>query len=110
MMRIILILIVFLLVSGCGDSEKSTNKFPQIAKKDGTFDERSDDLHELCQDFVYYKAKAYKYGREGNHKNAQDARLNLEKTNIWLSEYHEKDVAETCSIYDTKENLTKYMR
>ena len=82
----------------------------QIAKKDGSIDARPNDLHELCKDFVYYKAKAYKYGREGQQEKAQEARVSLDKTNIWLSQYHEADVANTCAQYDTKENLAKYMR
>lgn len=82
----------------------------QFAKKDGTFDERKDDLDELCKDFVFYKAKAYKYGREGNMQEAQEARASLEKTNIWLSQYNESDVTKVCAQYDTQENLAKYMR
>ena len=82
----------------------------QLAKKDGTFDKRANDLDELCKDFVYYKAKAYKYGREGQQEKAQEARNSLEKTNIWLSQYNESDVTKTCSQYDTEENLAKYMR
>ena len=67
----------------------------QVAKKDGTFDKRANDLDELCKDFVYYKAKAYKYGREGQQEKAQEARNSLEKTNIWLSQYNESDVTKT---------------
>ncbi len=82
----------------------------QIAKKDGTMDKRPNDLDELCKDFVFYKAKTYKYEREGQQEKALEARISLDKTNIWLSQYHESDVAKICSQYDTKENLAKYMR
>ncbi len=91
-------------------SKAPTPQKQQVAKKDGTFDKRANDLDELCKDFVYYKAKSYKYGREGQHEKAQEARNSLENTNIWLSQYNESDVTKTCSQYDTEENLAKYMR
>lgn len=82
----------------------------QIAKKDGTFDERPNDLDELCKDWVYWKAKTYKHGREGNQEEAQKARAEFQKVNVWLEEYRNEDVARVCQQYDTKENLVKYMR
>lgn len=82
----------------------------QIAKKDGTYDERENDLDELCKDWVYLKAKTYKYGREGNVEEAQKARESFQRTNVWLSEYRDEDVARVCQQYDTKENLINYMR
>lgn len=82
----------------------------QIAKKDGTYDERPNDLDELCKDWVFYKARAYKYGREGDQEAAQDARNHFQQTNVWLEQYKEEDVTTTCAQYDTKENLKNYMR
>ena len=52
----------------------------QYAKADGTFDARKDDLDELFKDYVYYKSKTYKYGREG--KELIEARVALDKTNV----------------------------
>jgi hypothetical protein len=82
----------------------------QYAKKDGTFDERKDDLDELCQDYVFYKAKIYKYAHEGNEKKTQEARVKFKEINYYLSQYSDSDVAKVCSQYDTRENAVKYMR
>ncbi len=87
-----------------------TSPDAQVTKKDGTVDSRPNDLEELCKDYAYYKAKAYKYGREGDEQAAAEARKSFEKVNIWLSQYAEGDVSKTCSKYDTSENLSRYMR
>lgn len=89
---------------------RTSTETTQITKKDGSVDSRINDLDELCEDFVYYKAKAYKYGREGNEKAASDAREGLAKVNASLSQYRDSDVSSTCEKYDTAENLSKYMK
>jgi hypothetical protein len=81
-----------------------------ITKKDGTVDERENDLDELCKDWVFYKARAYKFGREGDQKAAADAQKSFAETNRWLSDYRDEDVTRVCAIYDTQENLAKGMR
>lgn len=82
----------------------------QITKKDGTVDQRANDLDEICQDWVRAKAKSYKYGREGNQEAAAAARKDLADTTRWLSDYRDEDVARVCAIYDTPENLAKWMK
>lgn len=89
---------------------ENTTSTKQYAKRDGTYDERENDLDELCQDYVYYKAKAYKYGREGNAVEANEAQVAFQKVNIWLSAYNESDVTTVCSQYNTEENLTRFMQ
>ncbi|QVI86996.1 hypothetical protein [Pseudomonas viridiflava] len=82
----------------------------QYVKLDGTIDPRKDDLDELCKDHVYYTSKTYKYGREGKTKELIEARVELDKNNIWLSAYAHADVSAVCAKYDTPENQAKYMR
>jgi hypothetical protein len=97
--------------SDAGSSSATIKSAPsRIAKKDGTFDARENDLDEICQDWVRAKAKAYKYGREGNQEAAAEARKDLADTNRWLSAYPDADVSRVCAIYDTSENLSKWMR
>jgi hypothetical protein len=81
-----------------------------IKKKDGTVDQRINDLDELCKDWVYYKAKILKYSKEGDEKAAAKARSNFVAVNKDLSEYHDKDVTTTCAKYDTQENIQKYLK
>ena len=81
-----------------------------IKKKDGTVDQRINDLDELCKDWVYYKAKILKHSKEGDEKAAAKARINFVAVNRDLSEYHDKDVSTTCAKYDTRENIQKYLR
>lgn len=81
-----------------------------IKKKDGTVDQRMNDLDELCKDWVYYKTKISKYSKEGDEKAMAEARSNFVAVNRDLSEYHDKDVSTTCAKYDTQENIQKYLR
>lgn len=95
------------IMASCGGTPESGN---QVTKRDGTVDSRPDDLDELCQDLVYYKAKSYKYAREGDERAAADASADLAAVTADLSEYRPEDVSKTCARYDTQENLAKYMR
>jgi|GEM_PF-4012218 len=92
------------------DEAEQSAPIQQYAKKDGTFDKRKDDLDELCKDWVFYKAKSYKYEREGQVVKANEARARLTDVNVWLSQYNEGDVSKVCGQYDTPERLAQYMR
>lgn len=63
-----------------------------IAKKNGTFDERNNDLMELCKDWLYYRNKIMKAARSGDQAATTKARTTFNEINASLSEYHEQDV------------------
>ena len=64
-----------------------------IAKKDGTVDERRNDLEELCKDWYYYRSKILEHASKGNLDKAEDARKWFRAINAWLEEYDYLDVA-----------------
>ena len=88
---------------------KIQKEIRQVRKKDGTIDPRENDLDELCKDWVYFKAKIFKYHYEGDEKAATKARRNFQAVNRDLSEYRDEDVHETCKKYETKEFIERYM-
>lgn len=71
-----------------------------VTKKDGSLDERPDDLEELCLDWVFYRDKIVEYTQAGNTKKADEARIAWNDINIWLDEYHENDVETMFSIIE----------
>jgi len=62
-----------------------------IAKTDGTFDDKSNDLMELCKDWLYYREKIFEYTGSGDNASATEARDSFNKINMWLSAYDEND-------------------
>ena len=62
-----------------------------IYKKDGTLDDRPNDLEELCLDYVYYRRKILEYEAEGKSEKADEARATFKKVNLWLDEYDRND-------------------
>lgn len=58
-----------------------------VMKKNGTYDDRPNDLEELCKDFLYYRKKILEDPQE-----AADARATFQQVNADISEYPEEDV------------------
>jgi len=80
--------LIFTILSLC------TNAFGvNVAKKDGTIDSRPNDLTELCRDYVHFRSKIIQAARNGDTEAANEARINFNKANNWLSEYRDSDVA-----------------
>lgn len=71
-----------------------------IAKVNGAFDDRQNDLMEICKDWLYYRGKILKYARAGDNSEAAKARSSFNKVNSCLSEYEEKDVAHMFSLIE----------
>ncbi|MEH6387453.1 MAG: hypothetical protein V7772_06200 [Pseudomonas profundi] len=92
------------------DADDRSAPLQQYAKKDGTFDERKNDLDELCQDRVFYRAKSAKYSNEGDVVGAGEAFAALVDVDRWLSEYNEADVEKVCKQYEKPEKIAQYMR
>ena len=71
-----------------------------VAKLNGAFDERSNDLMELCKDWLYYRGKILKYARVGDNSAAAKARAIFNEVNASLAEYDENDVAHMTSLIE----------
>ncbi len=63
-----------------------------VFKKNGTLDERPNDLEELTRDWLYYRTKILAANGEGDVERAAEYRTEFQKINRWLSEYHDSDV------------------
>lgn len=63
-----------------------------VMKKNGAYDDRPNDLEELCKDYLFYRNKIMKYTRAGDNQGAAKARSSFNEVNDNLSEYSEKDV------------------
>jgi DNA polymerase III delta prime subunit len=64
----------------------------KVQKLDGTYDNRSNDLRELCLDFNYYRDQIIEHTAKGNIAKADDARDWLDRINLWLDAYNEDDI------------------
>lgn len=73
-----------------------------IPKKDGTYDDRENDLEELCKDWFFYRNKILEYSRAGKTEKAADARESFNQVNAWLSQYKEDDVTAMMSKVEAK--------
>lgn len=75
----------------------SSSNLPQtkswcgIPKKNGTIAGRACDLEELCKDWVFFRREIYAYTAEGKTEKADAARRSFQQTNVWLTEYEERD-------------------
>jgi hypothetical protein len=63
----------------------------RVYKKDGTLDERANDLEELCLDYSYYRKKIVEYEAAGRSEKAAEARTAFQRVNAWLDAYHRDD-------------------
>jgi hypothetical protein len=63
-----------------------------VCKKDGTLDERENDLEELCRDWLFYRDRIVKRVNEGDEQGAAEARQSFQMINEWLGEYANSDV------------------
>lgn len=76
--------------------------YPHVAKKDGTYDTRKNDLWELAQDWVFYRNRILKCNNQGNQKCVAKAQRSFKDVNNWLSAYSEDhqykafELAEDC--------------
>ncbi len=98
-------ILTFLLISLPPMINAETNceqGYPHVAKKDGTYDTRKNDLWELAQDWVFYRNKIIKCHSQGDQKCVAKAQRSFQNTNNWLSAYSEEhqtkalELAENC--------------
>jgi hypothetical protein len=69
----------------------------QAVKKNGTVDDRPNDLVELCKDYIFYSGQIMKKTAAGDQAGAAKARASFQQVNRWLSEYPEDDVSRICA-------------
>lgn len=73
--------------------ESSRDRSDQnVAKKDGSYDERPNDLTELCKDYLFYRKRIMKMTAAGDEAGAAKARQSFQQINRWLSDYPETEV------------------
>jgi hypothetical protein len=64
-----------------------------VMKKNGIYDDRANDLEELCKDYLYYRNKILKSAKMGDNQGAAKARSSFNQVNNTLSvEYTEDDI------------------
>lgn len=67
-----------------------------VPKKDGTFDQRENDLAILCEDWRFYRDQIIKLNAAGDEAGVAKARQRFQQTNRWLDAYRDDDVATAC--------------
>ncbi len=63
-----------------------------VQKLDGAYDNRENDLRELCLDYNYYHKEVIEQTAKGNTAKADKARTRLNQINTWLNAYDEDDI------------------
>jgi len=72
-----------------------------VMKKNGSYDDRANDLEELCKDYLYYRNKILKYAKAGDNQGAAKARSNFNQVNSTMSlEYTEKDIQQMFTLIE----------
>jgi hypothetical protein len=72
-----------------------------VMKKDGTYDQRANDLEEMCRDYVFYRNRILKYTRSGDLGAAADARNSFNQINNTLSiQYYEDDTSKMFTLIE----------
>lgn len=98
----IISILILLLIFGFTVSADAQNpplcSYPHVPKKNGTYDQRKNDLWELANDWVFFRGKILKKTADGDSKGAQQARQDFQQTNAWLSEYPESQVSEALAL------------
>ena len=68
-----------------------------VRKKDGTYDERANDLSELCKDFLFYRERIARAVADGDAEEVVKARAAFQRTINWMNEYPSSAVGEVCA-------------
>ena len=71
--------------------EITRDRVVNVYKKDGTLDQREDDLKELCLDWFYYRQKIFDYQAQGEQDKVVDAQSAFNDINLWLTTYDDDD-------------------
>jgi hypothetical protein len=72
-----------------------------VLKKNGNYDDRANDLEELCKDYLYYRNKILKCARAGDNQDAAEARSRFNRINVTMDiEYTEKDIQQMFTLIE----------
>jgi hypothetical protein len=78
---------------------QSPCSYPNVPKKDGTYDARKNDLWELAQDWVFFRNEILKKAHSGDTTGAQKARESFQQINTTMSiEYPSAQISEALEI------------
>jgi hypothetical protein len=91
-------LLIIALIATISHGQDCKQGYPHVPKKDGTFDDRKNDLWELAQDWVHFRNKILQCNAKGDQKCVEKARRDFNQTNKWLNEYSDKHVSEALSL------------
>jgi hypothetical protein len=78
---------------------QSPCSYPNVPKKDGTYDARKNDLWELAQDWVFFRNEILKKSHSGDTTGAQKARESFQQINTTMSiEYPQNQITEALEL------------
>jgi hypothetical protein len=72
--------------------------YPHVPKKDGTYDNRANDLWELAQDWVHYRGQILRCNQRGDTDGLRKAQQWFQKTNNWLNAYPQNHVSKALEL------------
>jgi hypothetical protein len=93
-------------LSACGDAKKAT-PVETVTRNDGVA-VPINELEQICQNFVYNKAKIIKHARESDPAKADEARAYFRSFSADLKAFQQKDRDRCMEKFDTSANIQKY--
>ena len=72
----------------------------KLKKKNGTIDERVNDIEELAKDCVFYRRKIIEANISGNNKKLRKYQQSFQQVNQWLNAYDDNDVSYMIGKFD----------
>jgi uncharacterized protein YdbL (DUF1318 family) len=72
----------------------------KLKKKNGTVDERVNDIEELAKDWVFYRRKIIEANVSGNTEKLRKYQLSFQQINQWLNAYDNEDVSYMIDKFD----------
>ncbi|MDY6851955.1 MAG: hypothetical protein SV487_07785 [Thermodesulfobacteriota bacterium] len=82
----------------CGQEYNCEQGYPHVAKKNGTYDARKNDLWELAQDWVHFRNKILLCNRRGDQECVEKARRDFQDVNVWINDYPESHVSKAIKL------------
>ncbi len=72
--------------------------YPHVAKKNGTYDNRENDLWELAQDWVFYRNRIISCNQKNDKKCVAKSQNQFQQINNWLNQYPEEHVKKALEL------------
>ena len=90
--------LIIVLIAQISYGQDCNRGYPHVPKKNGTYDDRKNDLWELAQDWVHFRNKILRCNSKGDQKCVEKARRDFNKTNNWLNAYSDNHVTQALSL------------